>query len=528
LAGCTGNSGIQTYDWVDTDEPADTELVDDTDTDLGSGDAEEPCLDSDADAVCDEDDPCPFDAFQWSDDDGDGVCDEVDDDCPTDALGHVDSNGDGACDGNDDSDGDGLIDAEEREYGIDCRISNAYVADSDGDGVLDGDDPFPRDEWAEYILHRNDVGTIDVMLSNRDGTFEPPVQIGDLYGGTTNTAYRYRGFSISDFDNDGKTDFLAVADADPADPTNPLDIWWFYRAGHKTGFQQVLLGQHDRSPLRIVADLNNDMVIDLVALELVRDGYISSGKLTTYENAGAIGSATCFSTTDPANPAGCAFVEKPAVDLTSWISGQWSVQLGRDAVDVDGDGNLDLSILKISSGGNSSVPVAMLKGNGDGTLQAPAGLFTHNSAGCGASPANSMMFGDFDNDAVGDIIVGLDDDGDPGSAWFYPGSSSGGVVNFNTGLCREAFDLNPGTENGSDRPGATGSARNFDFNFDGHMDVLVGFNYNSAWTAPSRTELWLGNGDGTFQMPIAVRDFPSSTIGGAFATPQLLCPRFPR
>ena len=36
------------------------------------------------------------------------------------------------------------------------------------------------------------------------------------------------------------------------------------------------------------------------------------------------------------------------------------------------------------------------------------------------------IFADFDNNSVGDIITGLDDDGDAGSAWFYPGDTSTG------------------------------------------------------------------------------------------------------
>ncbi len=525
LAAC---ANLNTYVPPTADEePADTaqDAVEDTaDTALEP----EPCTDSDGDEVCNEDDPCPFDAFQSTDADQDGVCDELDDDCPTDPGGYVDSNGDGACDGSDDSDGDGIIDAEESAYGSDCMMSNPNLADTDGDGVADPADPFPRDPWPEYILYRNDLGTIDVMLSQRNGVFDAAVEIGDPYGGTGSSAYRYRSFVISDFDNDGKTDFLAVGDAEPSNPNNLLDIWWFYRHGHETGFQQRLLGQHDRNPLRIVGDMDNDWVVDLVALELDRPNYIAGGKLTTYTNASTIKTATCFATVDPANPNGCAFVEKTAVDVTNWVSGQWTSTLGRDAVDVDGDGNRDIAMLKISSGGNSSVPVAVLSGNGDGTLQAPTDLFQHNSGSCGNSPANSMLFGDFDNDAVGDIIVGLDDDGDPGSAWFYPGTVLGGVLDFDTNACIEAFDLNPANESGSDDPGQTGSARSFDFDFDGHLDVMVGFNYSQAWAAPSRTELWLGNGNGTFQSPIIVRDFPTSTTGAAFATPQPLCPRFPR
>ena len=121
---------------------------------------------------------------------------------------------------------------------------------------------------------------------------------------------------------------------------------------------------------------------------------------------------------------------------------------------------------------------------------------------------------------------GLDDDGDAGSAWFYPGQVTGGTYGFDFGACVEAFDINPSIESGSDNPGVSTSARAFDFDFDGRLDVMLGWNDQSAWAAPSETILLLGNGDGTFAAPVVIRDFPNSTYGSAFATPQRLCARF--
>ena len=57
-------------------------------------------------------------------------------------------------------------------------VHDAAVFDIDGDGLDDPIDPYPRDPFPEYILYRNDLGTIDIMLSNRDGTFQTEQQIG--------------------------------------------------------------------------------------------------------------------------------------------------------------------------------------------------------------------------------------------------------------------------------------------------------------------------------------------------------------
>jgi hypothetical protein len=481
--------------------------------------------DPDGDGHCEGTDDCPFNPLEHTDTDGDGTCDG-EDDCPEDAGGWVDSNLDGLCNGDDDRDGDGLPDREEEQYGADCSVSDPDDADTDGDEVNDGLDPYPRDPWREYLLLRNDLGTIDVVISNRDGTFSDPLEIGLPFGDTTNTAYRYVSFLISDFDNDGRTDFIAVGNDN--DDATDHDLWWFYRDADEVLFEQRLLGQWAVNPLEIVADADSDELPDLLDLVLTRPGYITNANLNSYMNQGLMDSATCFATPDPTNPSGCAFVTLEGEDLDSWGAGQWSAKASRDAVDVDDDGHVDLALFTISSGGNSPVPVTITYGNGDGTFtHDPNVLFRHNSGACGDSPANAMVFGDFDGNGVGDLVLGLDDDGDPGSAWFYPGVFTQEGFSFDTSGCLEAFDLNTADETGSDRPGSSGSTRSTDIDFDGFPDVLVGFSYAQAWGGPSRTELWMANGDGTFSGPTIVGPQPAAVSGHNFAVPQRLCKRFP-
>jgi hypothetical protein len=530
-------------DTPDTDvavPPADTDVVDTGDTgsppgdldDDGYPDATDDCpedpqehLDSDGDGICDGKDACNGDPSQWTDADGDGWCDELDDDCPDNPEGRDDADDDGDCDGDDDSDGDGISNGEELVYGLDCGRSDPYKADSDDDGVLDPADPYPLDPWKEYILWRNESGTIDMALSNRDGTFAEVVTIGTAYGGTTNTTYRYVAFVIADFDGNGATDFLALGD--PAISGTPYDLWFFWRKGNATTFDQRKIGTTTKNILGAAADVDNDEAMDLVQFERTpASGTITGGIVRTYLLANTpIGSA-CVYSTDPANPEGCMFVEKLGVDIGTWVNGQWSVNYARDLVDINNDGHRDFVMGKISSGGNSPVPVAVMTGNGDGTFDAPVDTFSHNSGACGSSPANTLLFSDFDNNGIGDMILGLDDDGDPGSAWFYPGKWTSGVYSVDTSRCAEAFDTNPGIESGSDDPGV-GWARNFDFNFDGVQDVMVGFDTGAVWYPPTRTELRLGKGDGTFEAPTLVRTFPTTYAGHQFAIPQQVCPRFP-
>ena len=513
------------YNWTDADEDGHCDETDDACP-------EDPLqwTDADGDGYCDEvDDACPEDPAGWEDTDGDGSCSPTDD-CPDDPNGWVDSDNDGDCDEDDDTDGDGITDGEENAYGDDCAISNPFIADSDGDGISDNDDLYPRDPFPEYVLFRNDLGTIDIILSNRDGTFTPATEIGTPFGGTTNGAYRYTTFVISDFDNNGRTDFLAIGDADPSDSSNPLDLWWFGRVSGPTAFSQRLVDDNlDANILYTVADVDNDEDVDLVRLFRNQGGNVTSAIVRTYLNQGTIDSAECAWTDDPANPNGCAFVRVEGINLNSFAVGQWIVSMSRDAVDVDGDGNRDLLSYTHSSGGNSSCPIMLLQGNGDGTFNLSAhDLFTHNSPGSGQSPVNSIVFADFDNDLLGDIIIGLDDDGDAGSAWFYQGSYSptnGYYVDPATSF--ESFDLNPGAESGGENYGVTNSARPFDFDFDGNQDILLGYNYQSPWAAPSETLFLPGQGNGSFGTPTLVRDFPNSRFAGTLKLPQRLCRRFP-
>ncbi len=325
------------------------------------------------------------------------------------------------------------------------------------------------------------------------------------------------------------TDFIALGDADPDDPDNDLDLWWFHRGGHATGFSQRLLGTHDRNPIRSTADLDNDTRVDLIALEK-NSGYITEAALTFYGNAGTVETATCFSTTDPDNPEGCAFIEAEAVDLTPWASGEWGLNISRDAVDVNGDGFRDMAVYRFSSGGDSAAPVAILSGVGDGTfdpITADVIMFRHNDGPCGSSPTNIALFADFDGNGVGDLLLGLDDDGDAGSAWFYPGDASEGYYTFDLSGCFEAFDINPGVESGGDNAGVSSSAFNIDLDFDGHQDILLGYNHTTAWSPPSRIEWWQGRGDGHFDGPTIIRDFPSDSNALRLAIPRRICARYP-
>ena len=96
----------------------------------------------------------------------------------------------------------------------------------------------------------------------------------------------------------------------------------------------------------------------------------------------------------------------------------------------------------------------------------------------------------------------------------------------------EAIDLNPtdmnelpeGNVNAIETLGRTGSARTFDFDFDGNYDLIVGYNHEN-YNTPGQNRLFFGLGDGTFDPNYIVIGEDSDFIH-RFNVPQKLCPTY--
>ncbi|MFO8072372.1 MAG: FG-GAP-like repeat-containing protein, partial [Polyangia bacterium] len=433
---------------------------------------------------------------------------DTDTDADTDADTDTDTDADTDTETYTDWDSDGLSNDEELSYGDDCALSDPFLEDGDEDGIVDGEDPYPLDPFAEFVVRANNQGSFFFYLSNRDGTFMDPIEWGDDIGDN------YRVFSIADFDDDGKMDFIGHSAT--ADGNDEFDMYFFYRPLREDEFEQIYVGKTSKRAGGVVADINGDFLFDVVSWSVEKPNYIASVTGYTFINNGTILTAPCAVSDWPDDS--CAFTRRQAFYMGdgSAVDGEWGFRLARQAMDFTGDGVKDLVMATYASGAASSAPLYRLDGNGDGTFEAPVDLFTHQY------PVNSAVFADFDGDDVGDVVLGLDDDGDPGQAWIYYGTGTG---TFET-TAHEAFDIEPGIESGSDQPGTTSSARAFDFDFDGNMDIMVGHNYESAWSGPSRFDVYLGGGDGSFSGPFNVETEIPSTLGNAFEIPQKLCPLY--
>ena len=356
-------------------------------------------VDTDGDGVIDDLDAFPDDETEWADTDGDGVGDNAD---------------------------DWIGDAEELEFGADCMVSERTRADTDGDEIPDGEDPYPRDRFTEFMLRANTVGSIDLFLSERDGTFREPIFIGEPIE-IDGRALGYTGFASGDFDRDGRMDF--VAHSTPLYPDiegdTRVNFYFSFRNDKEDEFIQALIGVTDRRILGALVDANSDNVLDVARFQLNRLGYIESGVIEIFLN-NYDSRVSCVYSTDPADL--CFFHLASTVGISDAVGGEWIARMARQAVNLNpaSDAHRDLTIMAYASGGNSPTDVYTLFGNGDGTFEPPEFEFTHNAARSQA-PGNTYLFADFNGDGVGDILVGFDDDGNSGAAWTYLGDGPAGT-----------------------------------------------------------------------------------------------------
>lgn len=445
-------------------------------------------------------------------------------------IDYNDPDGDGIINSeDDDDDNDGLTDIEETEFGTDCSTSSPVSQDTDMDGILDPVDAYPFDPWPEFMVREAELGRIELFLSNRDGTFETAVLIGSpVYGNPDNEGddeiLRFQDYAIGDFDHDGKIDFLAKTSV--TNPDGEHQVWFFTRNIKKDEFDQRFIGYTPNEGWAIVMDANGDSFFDLATFKVDRPSYVTDAQLNVYVN-NHNPEAECFA--QEGTNHGCFFQRLPALSIEDVVSGQWSFRFAKQAVNLnpEADDYLDISVGTYASGGASPTSTYSMFGNGDGTFQAPVLRFTH--AG-NLGPANSMLFADFNNDDIGDVITGFDDDGSfEGSGWFYAGLPGGTLSDDPI----EAIDLNPtdmnemnlpGNVNGLETLGRTSSARTFDFDFDGNYDLIVGYNHENYNTA-GQTRLFFGMGDGTFDPEYVIIGENSEFIH-RFNVPQKLCPTY--
>jgi len=249
--------------------------------------------------------------------------------------------------------------------------------------------------------------------------------------------YSPSAIAYGDFNNDGNED-LAFG-ADWGGPPTQLRVDVGDGTGHfRRGSR---FGHFNVYPLQIVVgDFNGDGSLDAIALEGGIYVFLGNGDGT---------------------------FRRPSFD--SSVGGYDAV-----AADFNGDGILDLAILR-------ETEIQILVGKGDGTFKV-RNIPIPNDFGCGFGPP--IFVTDFNGDGKADLAY-CESGNNNGKIWVLLGNGDGTFqkpVSLTVHPYQGAFSFGVG-----------------DFNSDGKTDLIANYftsgNYNH-----SETDLFLGNGDGTFQL----------------------------
>ena len=135
------------------------------------------------------------------------------------------------------------------------------------------------------------------------------------------------------------------------------------------------IGEYARNPFQHLSDVDGDGLADLGFLSIDKPSTIAGATFMTLVNQGTVETATCVATSNPSNPDGCLFVERPAA-TTAYAAGL-SLEISPNGFDVNGDA-MDFAVAVQPNGGNSAGDVAIVYGFGDGTYDAPERVLTHN------------------------------------------------------------------------------------------------------------------------------------------------------
>jgi hypothetical protein len=302
------------------------------------------------------------------------------------------------------------------------------VADLNGDGKLD------------LAVANEFSASVDVLLGNGDGTFQPAVS----YSSNGENPF---SVAIGDVNGDGIPDIVVAILC-----TNGTDC--------STGGVSVLLGNGDGTfqppasynsggyyPASVaLADLNGDGHADLVVA-----------------NYCAVNSSCVNGVVNVLLGNGDGTFQSPVGYVTG--AEATSVAIG----DLNGDGYPDLVVTV------QNQTVAVLLGNGDGTFEPPA---SYNS---GQSEGRSVAIADFNRDGHPDLAVA--------------GTGLTVLLGNGDGTFQAPVSYNPSGE------GLNGVAT-ADVNGDGFLDLVVAECEIDSCSSFGEVGLLIGNGDGTFQTAI--------------------------
>jgi hypothetical protein len=281
-------------------------------------------------------------------------------------------------------------------------------------------------------------GSIGILLGNGNGTFQPQVNYA--------TGNQPVAVAVGDFNGDGKLDVAVTTIGYIGNGTVSVLLG----NGDGTFQPQVAYAVGDLPLAITVGDFNGDGKPDLAVANFAED----TVSVLLGNGDGTFQAATRL------------------------VAG--SQPMAITVGDVNGDGKLDLLVGNVGNG-----TVSVLLGNGDGTFQ------PQKTAPATPQPIG-IAVGDFNGDGKLDIAVANSTDGWVNEDINEPDTNAIGILLGN----------GDGTFQAPVQYATTGTANAIataDINKDGKLDLVV---TNGEEFGGSTFNLFLGNGDGTFQAPL--------------------------
>jgi hypothetical protein len=336
-------------------------------------------------------------------------------------------------------------------HGVGAFAANSVAtADMNGDGKLD------------LIVAGSCTactnGIVSMQLGNGDGTFQPPVNYAS--GGSQSDS-----LAVGDVNEDGKLDVLV---------SNGSGVGVLVGNGNGTLQAGMMYDAGGFSPdSTVVGDVNGDGIQDLIVLNIcTKSNDCSSGSVGVLLGNGDV-------------------TFKAPLNYDSGGALPLSVAVG----DVNGDGKLDLIVANQCAKGsncpNDTSTVGTLEvllGKGDGTFQSPVGYSS------GGYRAYSVVLGDVNQDGKLDVVVA----NSCVSGSNCVNGSASVLLGNGDGAFQPAVSYSSGGSSAQ-------SVVLEDLNQDGKLDLVVanycasGFDCFVSSSPTGVIGVLLGNGDGTFR-----------------------------
>jgi len=398
--------------------------------------------------------------------------------------------------------GDGTFQAAQSYSFGGLGAVSVIAEDLNGDGYVD--------------LLVSSGSSVNILFGTGNGSFQPSAQIFASGG----------SIAVADVNGDGKLDILVVTPSTPTlnsttSPSGTVNVL------EGDGHGAFSLAQSFAAPVNgsiVIADVNGDGKPDLV-VGAICSGCGNSGvgvflgngdgtfqPVRSYASSGADNVSVAVADLNGDGKLDIA-VTNQCVNGFDCSASSIGVLLGNGdgtfraamtyqvaglqfanvaaAVDLNGDGKLDLVFVDRDGSTGSTSGIIVYLGNGDGTFGPEQ---TYSSGGY---MTNSLVVADFNNDGKPDIVLAnLCAANNAQCASSSDGSEIAILLGNGDGTFQPAKTYNPG---GS----GTSSIAVADVNADGKLDVVV------TNQGPNSFAVLLGNGDGTFQ---TANSFPSGGI----------------